>query len=238
MALSQTRLFRLWAGVGCTDGDCGKLKSVVVNPGDDVVTHLVVEPARGQGLGRLVPVRLVQRVLSSAGGNEVRLDCTMAEFEGLDAAEATYLSPGESSGVRPEGSMASWPYYAPPGVMGGPGLPIDPMEGGAGRHRRHRPGSATWRGGDLARPARAHDGRAHRPRSRDRRRSRHRPGDLRPGAGGTPVEAQGRARPAVGHRRCRHRRIPPQRHHAAVHGLPARRRYGDSSRVRVTERNA
>jgi sporulation protein YlmC with PRC-barrel domain len=129
MALSQTQLFRLGADVGCTDGDCGKLESVVVNPGDDVVTHLVVEPEHGQGLGRLVPVRLVQRVLSSAGGNEVRLDCTMAEFEELDAAEATYLSPGESSGVRPEGSMASWPYYAPPGVMGGPGLPIDPMEG-------------------------------------------------------------------------------------------------------------
>jgi sporulation protein YlmC with PRC-barrel domain len=127
--MSQTRLFRLGAEVGCGDGTCGELKSVVVDPGNDVVTHLVVEPKHGRGPGRLVPLRLVQSVLSSAGGNEVRLDGTMAEFEELDAAETTYMDPAEEDpGVRPGGS-ASWPYYAPPGVMGGPGLPGDPMEG-------------------------------------------------------------------------------------------------------------
>lgn len=123
--MSQTLLFRLGADVGCADGECGKLKSVVVNSGD-VVTHLVVEPS--QGLGRLVPLRLVHVGLSGTGTGtgEVRLDCTMTEFGQLDPAEATYLSPaGEDSGIRPGESMASWPYYAPPGVMGGPGLPID-----------------------------------------------------------------------------------------------------------------
>jgi PRC-barrel domain len=127
--MTVTQLFRLGADVGCDDGECGTLKSVVVNPGDDVVTHIVVEPADGQGPGRLVPLRLVRGVLSSAGGNEVRLDCTVAEFGELDAAETTYLSPAEEDpGVRPGGS-ASWPCYAPPGVMGGPGLPADPTEG-------------------------------------------------------------------------------------------------------------
>jgi sporulation protein YlmC with PRC-barrel domain len=129
VAMSQTQLFRLGTDVGCTDGECGTLKSVVVNPGDDVVTHLVVEPKHEQEYGRLVPLRLIHRVLSSAGGNEVRLDCTMEAFGELDAAETTYLSPAEEDpGIRPGGS-ASWPYYAPPGVMGGPGLPADPTEG-------------------------------------------------------------------------------------------------------------
>jgi sporulation protein YlmC with PRC-barrel domain len=129
--MSQTELFRLGADVGCADGECGTLKSVVVNPRDDVATHLVVEPAHRQGLSRLVPLRRVRGVLSGAGGDEVELDCTLAEFGELDAAEATYLPAGEDSGVRPgesAQSMASWPYYAPPGMMGGPGLPIDPIE--------------------------------------------------------------------------------------------------------------
>jgi hypothetical protein len=130
--MSQTRLFTLGADVGCADGECGTLKSVVVNPGDDVVTHLVVEPAHRQGLGRLVPLRLVHAALSDAGtgtgteSGDVRLDCSMAEFGQLDPAESTYLSPGgEDAGMRPGESTASWPYYAPPGVMGGPGFPID-----------------------------------------------------------------------------------------------------------------
>jgi sporulation protein YlmC with PRC-barrel domain len=122
--MSQTRLFRLGADVGCADGECGKLKTVVVNPGDDVVTHLVVEPERGQGPGRLVPLRLVAD--SGPDTGEVRLSCTMAEFGELDAAESTYLAPGdEDLGARPWESMAAWPVYEPPGVMGGPGLPGD-----------------------------------------------------------------------------------------------------------------
>jgi sporulation protein YlmC with PRC-barrel domain len=121
--MSKTQLFRLGADVGCADGECGKLKSVVVSPADDAVTHLVVEPEHGQGLGRLVPLRLAHMALPGEGIAEPRLDCTMAEFEQLDPAEATYFSPDPE--IRPGESMASWPYYAPPGVMGGPGLPDD-----------------------------------------------------------------------------------------------------------------
>jgi hypothetical protein len=51
----------------------------------------------------------------------------MAEYERLDPAETTYFYPGnEEYQVRPENSAASWPYYAPPGVMGAPGLPSEP----------------------------------------------------------------------------------------------------------------
>jgi hypothetical protein len=125
--MSDTRLFRLGADVGCTDGECGKLKSVVVSPGDDVVTHLVVEPGHRQVLGRLVPLSLVDTAPSGTGKGEVLLGCSIAEFEQLDPAEATYFSSDiEDFDARPGGSGASWPYYAPPGVMGGPGLPEEP----------------------------------------------------------------------------------------------------------------
>jgi hypothetical protein len=125
--MSQTRLFSLGVDVGCADGACGTLKCVVVSPGNDVVTHLVVEPAHRQELGRLVPLHLVRTAPSGPHVGEVRLDCTMAEFGQLDPAESTYFSADtDYSEIRPGGSMASWPYYAPPGVMGGPGLPLDP----------------------------------------------------------------------------------------------------------------
>lgn len=124
------QLFRLGAGVGCADGECGALKCLVVNPGDDLVTHLVVEPAHHQGPGRLVPLRLVHTALPGTDSSDIRIGCTMAEFGELDAAEATYLSPDtEDFDARPGQSPASWPYYAPPGAMGGPGLPGDPGGG-------------------------------------------------------------------------------------------------------------
>ena len=107
--MSQTQLFPLGADVRCADGACGTLKSLVLNPGDDVVTHLVVEPGHGQGLGRLVPLSLAHTALSGTDRGEVRLDCAMSDFEALDPAEETYLSPGVEDS-RPGESMASWPY--------------------------------------------------------------------------------------------------------------------------------
>jgi hypothetical protein len=121
--MSDTRLFRLGADVGCTDGECGKLKSVVVSPGD-VVTHLVVEPTHRHVLGRLVPLHLVDTAPAGSGKGEVRLGCTVAEFGRLDPAEATYFTSDiEDFDARHAESNAAWPYYAPPGVMGRPEEP-------------------------------------------------------------------------------------------------------------------
>ena len=111
-------LFRLKGNVRCADGDCGKIKSLVVNPADDAVTHLVVEPAHRHGLGKLVPFRLVGAAPAGTAGGEVRLECTMAEFGQLDPAEATYFYPGdrhyEVYGGEP---VVSWPYYTPPDAV-------------------------------------------------------------------------------------------------------------------------
>jgi hypothetical protein len=125
--MSSPQLFRLGAHVRCADGECGKLSTLVVSPGDDVVTHLVVEQARRHVSGRLVPLGLVDTEPSGSARGAVRLRCTVAEFGQLDPAEATYVYPDEQEyQVRPGASTASWPSYAPPGVMGAPGLPSGP----------------------------------------------------------------------------------------------------------------
>jgi hypothetical protein len=127
--MPETWLFRLGADVHCTDGVGGKVRSLVISPADDAVTHLVVEPAHRQGLGKLVPLSLAEAVSSGTASGEVRLACTMAEFGQLDPAEAKYLYPGDQHfevyGGEP---VVSWPYYSPPdavtpGTPGRPGYP-------------------------------------------------------------------------------------------------------------------
>jgi len=81
--------FTIGASVSCADGACGEMTRVVINPVNRELTHLVVEPAGRSGLGRLVPLDLVD-----AADGEIRLRCTMAEFERLDAAEETQFVPG------------------------------------------------------------------------------------------------------------------------------------------------
>jgi len=72
----------------CSDGLCGRVLCVVIDPRHRV-TNLVVEPKHREGRGRLVPLDLVE-----ATPDEVRLRCSMDEFERLEAAEVTDFSPG------------------------------------------------------------------------------------------------------------------------------------------------
>jgi sporulation protein YlmC with PRC-barrel domain len=81
--------FVIGAGVSCADGACGEVTRVVIDPVRRELTHLVVEPAGRSGLGRLVPLDL-----ADAADGEIRLRCTLAEFEKLDAAEETQFVPG------------------------------------------------------------------------------------------------------------------------------------------------
>jgi hypothetical protein len=106
--------FMIGAGVSCSDGACGAVIRVVINPVKRELTHLVVEPAGRSGLGRLVPLDLVD-----ATDGEIRLRCTMAEFERLDAAEETQFVPGtrgyEAYGP---GQVVSWPWLSLGGNRG------------------------------------------------------------------------------------------------------------------------
>ncbi len=99
--------FTIGAEVSCTDGRCGTLTRVVVDPVARVVTDLSVEPEHRQGLARLVPVDLAT---VQAGG--ITLNCTLEEFEHLDPAEETQFVPG-TRGFEVYGpeQVLSWPYY-------------------------------------------------------------------------------------------------------------------------------
>ncbi len=104
--------------VTCSDGVCGDLSCVVIDPVARVLTHLVVEPKHRQGMGRLVPIDLVD-----AAAEEIRLRCSAAEFEALEPAEETHFLPetGEEMGYE-AGQAFAWPYYGLGGGMGGMGM--------------------------------------------------------------------------------------------------------------------
>jgi sporulation protein YlmC with PRC-barrel domain len=101
--------FEIGAQVSCTDGSCGELSRVVLDPVARAITHLVVEPKHGHKPGRLVPIDLAQTV---PGG--IRLNCTKAEFDQLDPADETQLRPASGwPGMTGYGSeqALSWRYY-------------------------------------------------------------------------------------------------------------------------------
>ncbi len=112
--MSETTQFTIGVEASCSDGICGEVSRVVVDPVAKAVTHLVVEPKHRQGLGRLVPLDLVD-----ASSGEISLRCTMAEFDKLDHAEETRFLPGRGgyAGYGP-GQALSWPYYGLGGSMG------------------------------------------------------------------------------------------------------------------------
>ncbi len=137
--MAETTPFTIGADASCTDGVCGEVTRVVVDPVARAVTHLVVEPAHRHGPGRLVPLDLVD-----AATGEIRLRCSMAEFEKLDPAEETQFLPDTPGypGYDPEQVLSS-PYYGMGiGIEGGylpqtvtyDTVPLDEVEVRRGEH--------------------------------------------------------------------------------------------------------
>ena len=91
--MAEATPFTIGADASCTDGVCGQVSRVVVDPVARAVTHLVVKPAHGHGheLGRLVPLGLVD-----ASGGQIRLGCTLAEFEKLERGEERHFLPARN----------------------------------------------------------------------------------------------------------------------------------------------
>ncbi len=117
--MTQTIEYDIGSEVSCSDGTCGKVSRVVVDPVAVAITHLVVEPKHRHDAGHLVPIELVASV-----ADEIQLRCTTAEFEALEDAEETHFLPGADDrwGYEP-GQMLSLPYYGlPSGGMGGMGV--------------------------------------------------------------------------------------------------------------------
>ncbi len=102
--MASASRFMIGADVECTDGICGEVIRVVVDPVARDATHLVVEPKHRRGLGRLVSLALVD-----ATGGHVRLTCTRAEFENLDPGEITRCLPGNGADADyGPGHSVSW----------------------------------------------------------------------------------------------------------------------------------
>jgi sporulation protein YlmC with PRC-barrel domain len=89
----------------CSDGPCGAVSRVVVDPVANELTHLVIEPEHRSGLGRLVPLEMVE-----AEAGTVRLHYTLAEFEKLPGAEEMDFLPG---GSGYQAYAAHEAYYSP-----------------------------------------------------------------------------------------------------------------------------
>jgi uncharacterized protein YrrD len=83
--------FRIGARASCTDGHCGEVSRLIIDPATDRVTHLAIQPGHRQEAARLVPVHLAK--VTDEG---IRLGCTLAEFGKLDHAEERDLVTGEA----------------------------------------------------------------------------------------------------------------------------------------------
>jgi sporulation protein YlmC with PRC-barrel domain len=105
--MAETTEFTIGADVSCSDGICGQVRCVVVDPVAQEVSHLVVEAKHRQGLGRLVPLDLVD-----VTDGEIKLSCDLAAFEQLELGEETQFMPGSVGyATYGPGQALSWPYY-------------------------------------------------------------------------------------------------------------------------------
>ncbi len=123
--MSDNAEYTIGAEVTCSDGVCGNLIRVVVDPVARVLTHLVVEPRHRRGLGRLVPIDLVDTT-----AEEIHLRCSAAEFDALEDAEEThFLLEGSEQPGYGYGEVLAWPYY---GLGMGMGMGTGTGMGGVG----------------------------------------------------------------------------------------------------------
>ena len=104
---SRDEVIAIGAAASCSDGQCGQVRCVVFDPVAQEVTHIVVASKHRKGLGRLVPLDLLD-----AAGDQVRLRCDLAAFEDLEVAEQIQFMP-RSVGYatyKPQDTL-TLPYY-------------------------------------------------------------------------------------------------------------------------------
>jgi hypothetical protein len=99
--------FMLGVAAICTDGPCGQVSRVVVEQATMTLTHLVVEPADPEQLGRLVPLDLIDLTQ-----DQLRLRCTLPEFYELAHAEKAQFVRGTGDYARYDQGQRVRPYFA------------------------------------------------------------------------------------------------------------------------------
>ena len=112
--MPEVERFTIGAEVSCTDGSCGRLARVVLDPVAELVTHLIVEPSREHEPAKLVPLELVD-----TAPDEIRLRCTSAEFDSLDpAAEGQFIASVADTPDYRQTDVVTWPHFGYRGSKG------------------------------------------------------------------------------------------------------------------------
>jgi hypothetical protein len=126
--MAEEANFAIGATASCSDGACGEVSRLIVDPAALSVTHLVIEPKHRGERGRLVPLDLVD---TTAG--EIRLRCTLAEFGRLEPAEETDLLGGVgATGVGGTATPMGVPHASRTDVQDV--VPLGETEVGRGEH--------------------------------------------------------------------------------------------------------
>ncbi|MBR7837552.1 PRC-barrel domain-containing protein [Actinospica durhamensis] len=117
--------------VTCTDGVCGTLTRVILDPVRRTLTYLVVEPQDGPSGARLVPA---QDVTTPTGSAAITLGCDRARFAGFEHAQTEEFLPAEDDEFGFGVDNTLWMPYFPlgatlpgAGALGGTGgspLPV------------------------------------------------------------------------------------------------------------------
>jgi hypothetical protein len=104
--------FAMGATASCVDGPGGTVSRMIIDPATETVTHLVIQPKHQLGMGRLVPLDLVD---TTAG--DIRLRCTVEEFGGLEPAQETELIDEAAIGLGLGGLNAPMGVVSPVQTM-------------------------------------------------------------------------------------------------------------------------
>jgi len=100
--------FAMGATASCVAGPGGKVSRMIIDPATETVTHLVIQPKHPLGVGRLVPLDLVE---TTAG--DIRLRCTVEEFGELEPAQETELIDDVTAGLGIGGLNAPMGVISP-----------------------------------------------------------------------------------------------------------------------------
>lgn len=91
--MAEATEFTIGARASCSDGFCGEVSRLIIDPAAGTVTQLVITPGHQRETGRLVPLDLID---TTAG--EIRLRCTTAEFNQLEHAAEREVVEGLGGG--------------------------------------------------------------------------------------------------------------------------------------------
>ena len=110
--MAEETEFAMGATASCADGPGGKVSRVIIDPATETVTHLVIEPKHRLGVGRLVPLDLVDTV-----AGDIRLRCTVEEFGQLEPAQETELIEDATGSLGPGALNTAMGVTSPVPIM-------------------------------------------------------------------------------------------------------------------------